>query len=178
MTYPLQDAAQPEPNVRTFHFVTSAQVALDARTLMNARLIWLQLVTGIIILLIGVALAVGGASYGWFMALVAALVLAVAHTGPGQRWLITRNSRSLLGRRIEVTVGPDTLRFAGDLATTEVRWSSLTAVLSNERTVVFMRDRVFLGYLPASAFASAADQAEFVRLAQERVAGEARVSRG
>ena len=47
-------------SVRTFHFVTSAQVALDARTLMNARLIWLQLVSGIIILLIGVALAVGG----------------------------------------------------------------------------------------------------------------------
>lgn len=51
-----------------------------------------------------------------------------------------------------------------------VPWSALTAVRSNARTVIFVRDRVLLGYLPASAFASPADQADIVRFARERIA--------
>jgi hypothetical protein len=43
-------------------------------------------------------------------------------------------------------------------------------VRQNDRTVVFLRDRVLVAYAPASAFVSAAQQAEVVSFARQRIA--------
>lgn len=152
---------------------------LDAQTLFNGRLIRIQLLAGAL-LVVGTVIiaAVGGGFVGWIFAIVAVVAVAATFTEIPQRWLLARNARSLLGKRVDVTIGRDNLRFSSELATTDVPWSSLTAVLSNVRTVVFVRDRFHFGYLPASAFDSATDMARFTRFAQERVASASRVSDG
>jgi hypothetical protein len=95
---------------------------------------------------------------------------------PIQRWLIARDGRSLLGKRTEVTVGTDGFQFSNEVATSYVPWSSLTAVRSNTRTVLFLIDRVIAGYIPASAFSSPDEQAEVVRFVEDRIADESRVA--
>jgi hypothetical protein len=66
------------------------------------------------------------------------------------------------------------LGFANSVASTFVPWSSLTSVSSNDKTVAFIRDRVLMGYIPSSAFASIREQAEIVEFATLRVAATAR----
>ncbi len=75
-------------------------------------------------------------------------------------------------------MGADGVQFSNEVATTYVPWSSLTAVRSNPRTVLFMRDRFMVGYLPASAFSSHVEQADVVRFVEERIASTSRVGRG
>ena len=56
---------------------------------------------------------------------------------------------------------------------------SITVVRSTDRTVAFFRDRVLMGYIPSSAFASRDAQEELVAFARARMeAGPTGVSRG
>ena len=51
-----------------------------------------------------------------------------------------------------------------------IPWSSLTAVRADTKTVIFVRDRLLIFYLPADAFRSEAEQSAFVEAARERIA--------
>jgi hypothetical protein len=164
---------------RTFQFVTTIQASLDARALSyDARLNRLGLIAGALAVLIGLGLAALGYLFGLVIAIGAALFFLSRRLQPIQRWLIARNGRSLLGKPTEVTVGADGFQFSNEVATTNVPWSSLTAVRSNTRTVLFLIDRVIAGYIPASAFSSPSEQADVVRFIKERIADESRVSSG
>ncbi len=164
---------------RSFQFVTTVQASLDARALSyDARLNRLDLIAGVLAVLIGLGLAASGYLFGLVIATGAALIFISRRLQPIQRRLIARNGRSLLGKRTEVTVGADGFQFSNEVATTHVPWSSLTAVRSNTRTVLFLIDKVIAGYIPASAFGSPGEQAEVVRFVQERIAGHSRVNRG
>ena len=171
-------AESTEPNARTFQFVTSAQAAVDARVLLNHRINRLHLVGDSFFLVVGLALLLAGQLIGLPIAGVSGAMLAASQVQPVQRWMIARQARSLLGKRSEVTVSPAGLHFVGELATMDIPWSSLTEVRSNTRTVIFVRDRVLAGYIPASAFQAPAEQAELVRFAEGRIAGEPQVSLG
>jgi Bacterial PH domain len=167
-----------QANGRTFQFVTTVQASLAARDLLNARHSRVDLIVYTAAVLLGLAWAAAGIPFGLLIAIIAAIGLASRRFQPIERLLITRNARSLLGKRTEVTIDADGLQFSNAVATTYVPWSSLTAVRSNARTVLFTIDRVIAGYIPASAFSSPGEQADVVRFAQERMASESRVSRG
>lgn len=66
-----------------------------------------------------------------------------------------------------VTVGGDGVQFESEIGRAFMPWSSVTAVRSNAETVAFIRDRVLLGYIPASAFPSAVVMAEVVVFANK-----------
>lgn len=165
-------------NPRTLRFVTSVQAALDARGLLGARLKRIDVIVDVAALVLGLLAAAGGYPLGLLIAFGAAMFLVGTRFQPLQRWLIARNSRSLLGRTIDISVETDGLRSTGELGTSFFPWSTLTAVRSDARTVIFMRDRVLLAYVPASSFSSPAHQAEIIRYARERIAGESQVTRG
>ena len=160
---------RPGPAARRLGFITTAQASLDARALLNARLNRLYLIGDGLAVVCGLGLALAGFSFGPLIAVLALALLTASQYQPLQRWIIGRSARSLLGRPIEVIVDGDGLRLSGELGATSIPWSSLTAVRSNARTVIFVRDRVLAGYVPASSFASPADQADLVRYADARI---------
>ena len=178
MTAPPPNPGHTGASARTFQFVTTVQASLDAQGLLNARHSQVDLIVYTAGLVLGIAWAAAGILFGLLIAVIAAIGLASRRFQPIERLLITRNTRSLLGKRTEVTIGADGVQFSNAVAMTYVPWSSLTAVRSNPRTVLFTIDRVIAGYLPASAFSSPGEQADVVRFAQERMAGESRLSRG
>jgi hypothetical protein len=170
-------AESADASGRSFQFVTTVQASLDARAVSyDARLNRLDLIAGALALLIGLGLAASGYLFGLVIAIGAVLFFISRRLQPIQRWLIARDGRSLLGKRTEVTVGTDGFQFSNEVATSYVPWSSLTAVRSNTRTVLFLIDRVIAGYIPASAFSSPDEQAEVVRFVEDRIADESRVA--
>ena len=152
----------------TYNFVTTAKASADAHALVGQRLGQLDIVIDSAAVLFGLLIAILGQPFGLLLAGVAAVALATTRVHPVQRWLIAKRFRSLLGRTTTVTVGVEGVRFESELGSGFMPWSSVTAVRSNTETVAFIRDRVLLGYIPASAFESAAVKAEVVAYANER----------
>jgi hypothetical protein len=95
-----------------------------------------------------------------------------------QRWQVNHDHGSLLGRRVTVIADETGIHYAGDLATTNIPWSTLAGVRSNEETVVFLRERALLGYVPASAFGSTDEQLQFVQFARAHITGERELRHG
>lgn len=152
----------------TYNFVTTAKASADAHALVGQRLGRLDIVIDSAAVLLGLLMTILGQPLGLLLAGAAAVALATTRIRPVQRWLISKRFRSLLGRTTTVTVGIDGVRFESEIGSAFVPWSSVTAVRSNSETVAFVRDRVLLGYIPASAFSSGAVMAEVVAFANER----------
>ena len=76
----------------------------------------------------------------------------------------------MIGGTIEIRLGDDGLRFKTPVSEGSVPWSAVTALRENERTVIFMRDRISIADIPASAFQSAEQRAEIVGYALDRMA--------
>jgi hypothetical protein len=165
-----QDSTVPAIGRTTFEFTTTAQAALDARNLLGRRANRFDLVLDVAAIVGGLVLiALGQVAIGLFLVLAAVAFRAI--TRPIQKAVISRQARSLLGQRAQVSVDEKGLRFVGELGSTEVPWSSLTHVRADHRTVIFVRDRLLAGYLPATAFASPEEQADFVRAVTARLPG-------
>ncbi len=75
------------------------------------------------------------------------------------------------GEGTGVAAASDTLglRFANELGASQFPWKTMTAVFSNAKITVFMRDRAVLGYIPARAFESDADRQRMIDFATSRV---------
>jgi hypothetical protein len=167
------------PGFRPLKFVSTAQMSLDARAVFgNPRLNTFHLIGDLALVVGGVGFAIAGYAVGSLIAIFGILLLLFSQVEPIQRWLVTRRYGSLLGRHVTVEIDEIGLRFTSDLLASQVPWSTLTAVRMNEQTVVFRRDRVSLGYIPASAFSSNEERLEFVRFARDHIAGERRISHG
>ena len=153
---------------RSFVFTTSPEAAVDARDLMGARGRRVDIVIDLAAITLGVLLiATGQPVFGCFLVVGAIVFLTL-----GRRiriWLFQRVGRSMMGKSTEVVVDDEALRMRSELGTTDVPWSSLTRVRSNERVVIFVRDRLLVGYVPASTFASPEEHAAFVRFASNQV---------
>lgn len=154
---------------RTFTFTTSAQAAVDARALLNARTNRTHLVVDSCFLFVGGALVVAGQWVGVPIAIVAAALLTASQLQVVQRWMINRNAGSLMGQRTDVTFDATGIRMVGELGSSDVPWSVLTAVRADERTVIFVREKVLAAYLPATSFAGPDEQRALVRFAGERI---------
>ena len=168
----MTDDAEPDrpgPTARRLEFITTTQASLDARALLNARLNRLHLIGDGLAVAFGLGLAGAGFSVGLLIAILALALLTASQYQPLQRWIS-------VGARVASWEGPSRWSstgtgcgLSGELGATSIPWSSLTAVQSNAKTVIFVRDRVLAGYVPASSFASPADQADLVSYADERI---------
>lgn len=164
---------------RRLEFVSTAQMSLDARSVNGSpRMNTVHLIGDLALIGVGVTFAIAGYVLGYLFVIVGILFLVFSQVEPVQRWLVTRYLGSLLGQPVTVDIDDESLRFASPLASTTIPWSTVTAVRSNETTVVFIRDRAVVGYIPASAFASNDERVAFVGYARAHVAGERPVSRG
>jgi hypothetical protein len=150
--------------------VTTARASADAHALARVGLAQFDLVVDAVALVLAVILLIGGNLLGILVAAVAGLSIVGSRYHPFQRALIAVRFRNVLGRATEVTINDEGLRFENDLASSMVPWSSITSVRSNSQTVAFFRDRLLMGYVPASAFASPAVQADVVAFARARTA--------
>jgi hypothetical protein len=156
----------------TYRFVTTAKASADAHAMVNPGWRRLDLMVDIFALSAGLIVAAAGAPTGLLLAAAAVLALVAGHLHPVQRWLISIRFRSLLGRTTTVTVDDQGVRFDGELASSFIPWSSVKTVRSNSQSVAFLRDRILLGYIPASAFSSATAQADLVAFAQLQTPGD------
>ena len=158
---------------RRLTFTTIADAALDAREVLGARRFGkVQLVADTVLIVGGVAAGIAGYPLGYFVAIFGILFLVLGDFDLVRRWQANRYFGSLLGRTVTVDVDEESVRFSNDLAQTQFGWSSLTTVRSTPKTVVFLRERAILGYIPSAAFASAEDQRRFVEFARERIAAD------
>ena len=163
---------------RPLAFVTTVQMSLDARAVVgNPHLNRFHLLADLALVVGGIGFGIAGYPIGLLAALFGVLLLLFSQVEPFQRWLIVRNHGSLLGQHVSVEIDDVGLKFSSVLAVTQVPWSTLTAVRTNESTVVFLRERAHIGYLPASAFRSDEERLGLVRFARDRIAGEPQVSR-
>jgi len=114
--------------------------------------------------------ALGYSTLGVIVLVIAVLSLLGGVFHPFQRAMISMRAGSMLGKEVRVTLDDAGARFDGELGATFIPWPSVTVVRSNSRTVALYRDRVLLGYVPASAFSSPDHQAEVVAFARSRSA--------
>jgi hypothetical protein len=146
-------------------FTTTAQASADAHALARPGQARFDLVVDAVALGISVVLLAAGNLLGLLVAAIAVVSLAGSRSHPLQRMLIAVRFRDYLGRATTVDVDVEGVRFANDLATSLVPWSSVDGVRWNSRTVAFFRGRALLGYIPSSAFTSPATQADLVAFA-------------
>jgi hypothetical protein len=152
-------------------FVLIADDAIDAQSLMRSRfhdlatfLVGLDIALGVFVTL------AGNPTVGLAVAFAGAAVLVLTRTRALSRWLIERQSRSLLGLRQLIVITETGIQFESPMANGEIPWAAITEVRENERTVAFVRDRLIGAYIPASAFASPAAREQIVSYARARIA--------
>jgi hypothetical protein len=167
---PSRDERAAAGLIRTsFEFTTSVDAAVDARRLLGRGGNRIDLVIDVAAIVAGLVLvALGQLLLGAVLVVLASAFLVLS--APLQRAAMSRQARSMLGRRTRVTIDDTAVRMSGDLGSVEIPWSSVTDVRASDRTVILVRDRLLVGYVPSSAFDSPAEQAAFVRFAAQRVA--------
>jgi hypothetical protein len=170
-----------EPVARhAVHFTTSAKASADAHAVAGPGLARFDLIVDSLALVLAVVMvATGFALLGAIVAVIAVLSLLGSRYHPIQRALLAIRFKALLGQATTVSAADDGLRFENELGSSFIPWSSITVVRSTDRTVAFFRDRVLMGYIPSSAFASRDAQEELVAFARARIeAGPPVVSPG
>jgi hypothetical protein len=122
------------------------------------------------VLLVGLAGAAFVDPAAGVFAVVIGLLFVVAEVPRAyMRWSARRIMRSVTDGISHVVIDRDGIHFEDPHLSGEISWSKLTEVRENNRTIVFMRDRVLAGYIPVSAFASPDQLAEIVAFARERI---------
>ena len=162
---------------RVYRFETTAKASADARALERPGLTRFDLALDAgALVAAAVLVATGNQLLGVLVAAIALISLVGSRFHPLQRVIIERRYRSLLGQTTEVTLDGEGVRFENPLGSSFVPWATVTAIRANRDTVAFLRDRALVGYIPASSFASPAEQAEVVALAEGRIAPPGRRS--
>lgn len=136
---------------------------------MNRGIFTFLRVWALLLAAVGVAATLAGLPILGLMLLGLGVLAWVFQGDRVQRWLAGREVRSIVGGEIEVRLGDDGLRFRTPLGEGSAPWSAVTALRENERTVIFMRDRIAVAYIPSSAFRSAEQRAEIVAFVQRHV---------
>jgi hypothetical protein len=161
---------QPDAPRYVIRFKQSFDSALEAGRFFQAR------VYRLVYIGFGAGLALGGVMFlfnptaGIFIVAFSGLFLIVTRLDLLDRLIGRRRARSVLDQPIQLSLGEQGILWEGPLATSNIPWTSLTEVRSNERTVLFVRDRLLVAYAPAASFATAEEQAEVVAFSRERIA--------
>jgi Bacterial PH domain len=151
-------------------YTQSFDTALEAGKFLQARLIRTYYLVFGIGLVIGAFVSFINLFVGLFILIFSALMLITTRLAMLDRLVGRRRARSVLGEPIQLQIGDDGIDWQGPQGTSHVPWSSLTEVRSNERTVIFIRDRLLLAYAPVTSFATAAEEAEVVAYSRARIA--------
>jgi hypothetical protein len=85
------------------------------------------------------------------------------------RWIYRDLGHGVMGALCKIEADDHGLHYEHPLGSGVVRWSALTAMRFNERSIVFVRDRVLAAYVPTGAFASPVDREAFIAFAQARL---------
>ncbi len=151
------------------HFTTTAGASADAHALARPGLARFDLVVDVIALVLAIVLLAGGYLAGWLVAGIAILSLVGSRFHPFQRAMIWVRFRALLGRLTTVTIDEEGIRTENELGTSFVPWTTVDTVHSTRRTVAFFRGAALLAYVPSSAFASMAAQADLAAFAVSKI---------
>jgi hypothetical protein len=173
----LATVASPAPPF-TLRYELTPDVVIDAARLHQAATFRLILVAvaglvSVAVFVAGVALLLDDLELLWFTVIILAMAGLILTFTQGRwlmRWSVRRSARTVLGSTTEMVVDDIGIDAVTTLGRSSVNWSQLTGVRENERTVVFERDRLLVGFLPAAAFSSPEQRAAVLRFARERIA--------
>ena len=162
--------SKPSPLPMRLTFVTTAQMSVDAQAALGSPTMQtVHLVGDLAVVAVGAVLAIAGAVIGYFFVILGLIFLFVSQVAPFQRWRVTHYRRALLNQPVTVDIDDEALRFTTPLMTSAVPWSTLTELRTSDRSVVFLREKSPITYLPTAAFATPADREAFVEYARARI---------
>lgn len=99
----------------------------------------------------------------WIPALLTfygALLLIYSRGRALARWRVGRAAKSLVGRDMTVTIDRNGVDVKGAESSSQLAWAGLSNVISDDRVVLFKRDRLAVFWIPTTAFASPEQRAE------------------
>ena len=156
--------------VYNFRYEITSSVMTDALRLYSATLLFRYRVVSVLFTVVGVVLALTvDFGMGVPVALVGLVFLATTWMEFADRWFFGRRSRGVVGGVCEYLVDDAGIHYRNPLGSGVYDWSALTAFRSNDKTVVFGRDRVMTAYVPTTAFTSPTERTSFLAFAKVRV---------
>jgi len=161
---------QVDPPRYVIRYTQTLDSALEASKFFQARLYRNYFIVFGAGLAIGAWMSLFNLTIGLTTMIFCALMLITSRLDVLDRVFGRRRFRSVLDEPIQLSLGQDGILWEGPQATSHVPWSSLSEVRANERTVLFVRDRILLAYAPAASFASAAERAQVIAYSRERIA--------
>jgi hypothetical protein len=160
-------------------FVSTAQMSVDAQSALGSLTMnTFHLAGDAALIVVGTAFALVGYVIGYFIVILGLIFLSISQVAPFQRWLVNRYRGSLLNQPVTVNIDEEGLRFATPLASTTVPWATMTTIRTSDRSIVFLRGRSPLGYLPSAAFLHDAERTAFVEYARARITAKSAMSSG
>jgi len=148
-----------ESTSHSISFTISVDDVVAYLRLLQRRLNTIGVILGIVIMGIGSVLAVitNDASTGVWTFAIGALFVVLAGTEFLDRWRVKRSARSLIQSKASFSftdagIDADTVSGSG-----HVPWSNVTALKRDQRVMIVMGGRVPVCWIPARAFATAAD---------------------
>jgi hypothetical protein len=128
--------------------------ALEAGRFFQARLYqWYVVALGLGVFA-GAILMVNGVSFGLTILLFCAALLLMARFAVMDRLFGRRRIKSLIGRKVELVLSDDGIAWTGPISTGQMPWASVTEVRANDKTVLWIGDRLLLAHAPARSFAT------------------------
>jgi hypothetical protein len=144
---------------------------------------WRQRTASMVVAVISLAvLALNGLSLRLGVPLLLALIfstpafllLIASQTSYLDRWRIRRHARSLLGSTAKFDIGLHGIDSELVGMASQVGWDTVTNIHDNGRVVIVARDRLPVLWIPASAFASAAQRDEIVSFMRDQISAARR----
>jgi len=158
-----------EQDGRALSFVVTLDNLMAAGRLYQGRIRALSAALEGVMMLSGVLLVFLGNSTGLVIAFAGAAFFVIDRTSFLVRMQTKRQARSVLGTSRDCVISTTGLWYRTVTSTGEAAWSSMTEIRDNADTVLFLRDRILLYYIPASAFDSPEDKMQVVEDCRRRI---------
>jgi hypothetical protein len=151
-------------------YVITPSALQDAAQLYSSALV--GRIRGVLALMavVGVLIALAGdLQIGLSVGIFGMLMLGLTWIRFMDRWLYANRGRGVMGETCEYVVDDRGIHYQHPLGSGDLPWSALTDVQSNEKSILFKRDRVLAAYVPTIAFSSQAEREAFLEFARAHV---------